>query len=468
MLIIYLILTALSLSAAAFFGDRRRIAASAAVFYAAQLAFALWALTAGYGTNALHYLTFDRLGLLFHGLTALVSPIVFYQSLRYLDTESVRHFRLYNIALILLCVTVTGVYYANNAAMTWIFLEATTLAAAMLVYHRRTVRSLEATWKYVFVSSVGIAVAYLGILMLSTAVGNGEGLGYSTLRWAMAGANPLYMKLAFLLILTGYSCKMEVFPLYTVWVDANYAAPTPASALISTALVNAGFVAFFRIFQVMEGSDIYDWTRNVLLLTGVFSVAISAVYLRRTNNFKRFLTYSTVENLGIVLIGLGLGGWGVFAALFHLMVHTLLKSGMFLHIAQIGKMFGTYRINRAGSYLSLYPLGAGVVLMGLVGLSAFPPSGLFVSELLVLRGLAEGRHWIVLTLFTACICLILYTLCRRLLGLLFRPVDVSRADAASADPLATALQFVLLFAALTLGIARPQGLMDFIQTIAGL
>lgn len=465
MTLVYLILTGLAVAAVSLSESRKRVAAFAAVFYAVQLLFAGWAVTAGLGTDAFHYLTFDRLGTLFHLLTAVIAPVAFYQSLRYLDTETVREFRLYNTALILLCVTVTGVYYANNAAVTWIFLEATTLATAMLVYHRRTVRSLEATWKYVFVSSVGIAVAYLGILMLSTAVSGEESLSYSQLRWAMTNANPLYMKMAFLLILTGYSCKMEIFPLYTVGVDANYAAPTPASALISTALVNAGFVSFFRIYRVMEASDIYAWIQSVLLITGIATVAIGAIYLRRTNNFKRFLAYSTVENLGIVMIGLGLGGWGVFAALLHLTVHSLLKSGMFLQVAQVGRIFRTYRMNRAGSYLNLYPLGAVVILMGTIGLLAFPPSGLFISELLILRELADGRHWIVLVLFVLLICLILYTLCRRFLGLLFRPVDVQKADAGAVSRLSTAMQFLLIGAALALGIAQPQVLTDFIHSI---
>ncbi|MCD8185116.1 MAG: hydrogenase 4 subunit F [Rikenellaceae bacterium] len=410
-------------------------------------------------------MTFDYLGVLFHGLTAVISPIVFIQSRSYLDTETVRQYRLYHLGLIALCMAVTGVYYANNAAATWIFLEATTLATALLVYHRRTVRSLEATWKYVFVSSVGVAVAYLGILMLSTAVSGEESLAYVQLLRSVATANPLYMKLAFLLILTGYRCKMEVFPLYTVGVDANHAAPAPASALISTALVNAGFVAFFRVYQVLTLSGIYSWIKSVLLLTGILSVLIVAVYLRRTHNYKRFLTYSTVENLGIVLIGLGLGGWGIFAALFHLTIHSLIKSGMFLQMAQIGRIYRTYRMNRIGDYFKTYRLGSLVVLMGTVGLLAFPPSGLFVSELIILKELVAGSHWAILVLFVLLICLVLFTLSRRFTGLLLRPVHSGRADISTISRAATWLQFALLLTALVLGIVQPQRWIDFLHAI---
>lgn len=469
MLLIYLILALLSVSLVTASKSRKSVTGWATVFYAVQLGFAVWTITAGLGTTVWHYLSFDHLGTLFHLLTAVISPIVFYQSRNYLDTESVRHYRLYNIALIALCMAVTGVYYANNAVVTWIFLEATTLATALLVYHRRTVRSLEATWKYIFVSSVGLAVAYLGLLMLSTAVTGEESLGYNQLQAAMANANPLYMKLAFLLILSGYSCKMEVFPLYTVGVDANHAIPAPGSALVSTALVNAGFIAFFRIYQVLQLSDIFGWIQSVLLITGVLSVLIAAVYLRRTNNLKRFLTYSTVENLGIVLIGLGLGGWGVFAALLHLTMHSFIKSGLFMQVAQIGRIFNTYRINRIGSYLNVYRLGGLVVLMGTVGLLAFPPSGLFVSELLILKEMIAGKHWAVLALFVLLICLVIYTLCRRLFGLLFRPSDIGKANPEAVNPVSTWLQFALILMAFVLGIVQPQPFVDFIHAItAGL
>jgi hydrogenase-4 component F len=462
---IYLIFALLTATGAALSKKRNRVTAWAALFYAAQAAFAVWVLTAGADTTVAHYLTFDRLGTLFFGLTAVISPMVFYASRRYLDTESVRHYRLYNVAAIALCLAVTGVCFANNAAVTWIFLEATTLATALLIYHRRTVRSLEATWKYLFVSSVGVAVAYLGILMLSTSVTGQESLSYAQLQAAAAGANPLYMKLAFLLILTGYSCKMEIFPLYTVGVDANHTAPTPASALISTALVGAGFVAFFRIFQVMRFSDIYEWTQSVLLIAGLLSVLVAAVYLRRTNNIKRFLTYSTVENLGIVMIGLGLGGWGTFAALLHLTVHSLLKSGMFLQIAQVGRLLGTYRLNRMGGYLNRYRVGGIVVLMGAIGLLAFPPSGLFISELMILREMVAGGHWVVLTIFVLLVCLILYTLSRRFFALLLRPGHAAEGEAARIDRVSSALSLVLVAAALTLGVWRPEVFTEFLRAI---
>ena len=148
--------------------------------------------------------------------------------------------------MMLLTTAITGVYFANNIAITWILLEATTLCGAGILYYRRSKPTLEATWKYLFVCSTGIAIAYLGILLLCAAAENSS-LNYAELKDLIVHGNPLYLKVAFILILTGYSCKMEIFPLYTIGVDANFAAPAPASAMISTGLVNAGFLAIFRI-----------------------------------------------------------------------------------------------------------------------------------------------------------------------------------------------------------------------------
>ena len=218
----------------------------AQLFFLVQAAFATWAVL-NRGTTILTYFTLDTLGVTYYVLMALVGWIACWQSSRYLDRESLRECKIYLISFIALNLALTGVYFANDITVTWIFLEATTLAAAGLTYHRRTMRSLEATWKYIFVNSVGIAIAYLGILLLSAVVavelpGTHEAaadLSYAGLtRSIAAGAgNPLYIKLAFLFILIGYSSKLEIFPFCTVGVDANHSAPTPASAFISSALL---------------------------------------------------------------------------------------------------------------------------------------------------------------------------------------------------------------------------------------
>ncbi len=448
------------------FPQKGWVKAVCALFYALQAALAGWVVFNGWSFGVelpleRVFFTPDALGTLFFVILAILSPLVFWTSCWYLDEESRRHFRLYHLLLLLLCVALTGVYFANNLAVTWILVEVTTLTAAGLVYHRRSPRSLEATWKYLFVCSVGIAIAYLGILLLSTAVqGN---MSYENIATLIAGGNPLYMKIAFLLVLIGYSCKMEVFPLYTVGVDANSAAPTPASALISTGLVNGGFVAIFRIYKVFEASEVFPWARGVLIVAGVASLLVGTLFMRRTNNLKRLLSYSTVENMGIVLIGLGVGGMGVFAALLLLVGHSLLKAGLFLQIARVGKIYGTYRINRIGNYLHAEPLGAVVmVLLGLL-VAAFPPSPLFLSEVMIFGEVIESGRWWLLATMVLLACVVIYNFAGRLLRISYQPAPIEGRQVRGT--FTRFIPLLLLLSATLLGVWQGNALVEFLNGI---
>ena len=456
------------LAAAAAFASRsdRQLFATGMLFYAVQAAFAVWIVAAGYSTTSAGLFTFDATGTLFYVLLTVVSCFAFIHSERYLKGENPAQVRIYSALLLLLTTAIAGVYFANNLAVTWIFLEATTLCSAGIIYHRRTAASLEAAWKYVFVCSTGIAMAYLGILLLAAAT-DCESLDYATVAAAAPGGSALYLKTAFLLILCGYSCKAELFPLYTVGVDANFAAPAPASALISTGLVNAGFLALLRVYKLLAATEVFPWVKSVLLLVGVLSLVVGALFLRRTNNYKRFLSYSTVENMGIAAIGLGIGGIGVWAAVFHVVCHTLIKSSLFLQIAVVRQVYGNYRINRIGDYIHINRVGAVGLLTGMVVLVAFPPSPLFLSELMILKQtIADGRWWLV-TGIMLLLCLVIYFFCSRLLRLCYQPRQDELHPSATDRALSwSALS--LLAAAIGLGLWQPAFFRELIDRIASL
>ena len=408
MIALYFLLSALIALAAAFARQRRTVKRLGAAFYLVQLSLVAHIVAEGYGEVSSQFFRFDAAGTLFFALLTIVSAFVFVHSCVYLRDNPIKEYRLYFTLLMLLTTAITGVYFARNIAVTWIFLEATTLCAAGIVYHRRTAQALEATWKYIFVCSVGIATAYLGILLLSS-LGDGS-LRYEELARSVGGGNPLYLKIAFLLILCGYSCKMEIFPLYTIGVDANFAAPAPASALISTGLVNAGFLAVFRVYRIMEQTEAIGWVRNVLLLTGILSLAVGALFLRRTNNYKRFLSYSTVENMGIAAIGLGIG---------------------------------------------------------MAVLLAFPPSPFFVSEVMLFRETIAGGRWWVAGTVLLLLCIVIYSVCYRIVKLCYQPNQDSLHPAPARNALSWAA-FSLLAAAMVVGIWQPALLQQLIDQIVSL
>lgn len=443
----------------------RSVALVASLFYVMQLVAAVAAAVFLRGRTSALFFGFDALGVLFFVLMAVVSPVAFVHAQYYISAGSLRDVRLFNQLLILLCAAISGVYFSSNIVVTWICLEATTLCAAGVIYHRRHEESLEATWKYIFVCSTGITMAYLGILLLC-GTSSGNGLSYQALTLAVRQANPLYLKIAFLLVIAGFSCKLEIFPLYPIGVDANYATPAPAAALISTVLVNAGFVSVFRIYKVLATSAIFPWVQHVLLLTGLLSLMFGAIFIRRASHLKRFLSYSTVENMGIVMLGLGIGGAGVAAAVLHTVAHTFVKSGMFLLAAQIGKTYDSYNIGSLTDFMSLNRIAAVAFVVGALMLMAFPPSLLFVSEVGVFGAMAyEGKWWLV-AVVALLACIAVYGICNTVFKICYQGCGHLQRPHVSPKAAFTWSALALIAVTMVLGVYRPGFFAEIIETIA--
>ena len=411
----------------------------------------------------------DTLAIVFHILMTAVLGFTLIHSSSYLKAEnvSITSYKTYYTLLMLLAVAISCVYYSDNVAMTWVFLEATTICSAGVIYHREFKQSLEATWKYVFVCSTGIAMAYLGILLLSTVAHHGA-LDYASLKEVIAEGNTLYLKVAFLLIVVGYSCKMEIFPLYTVGVDANYAAPAPASAFISTALVNAGFVSIYRIYSLYAAaSEVFVWARHLLILIGILSLAVGAMFLRRTNNYKRFLSYSTVENMGIVAIGMGIGGVALWAAVFHVMCHTLVKSSMFFQVGIMRHVYDSYSINRIGNYLNINRVGAIGFTLGTLVLLAFPPSPLFISEVMIFSEIVSVGSWWLLIAMLILMCVVIYSIWVRSLRLGYHS-NQDELHLSAVNRRLSYLATVLLAVAIVVGVWQPDFVRDAIDVITNI
>jgi hydrogenase-4 component F len=434
-------------------------------FLAAQAIFLLYAVLAKDSTE-MGIFKYDSLGILFFGALVLISFAVFYHSKKYLDEEDDKQIRLYNIAFVSLCASISGAYFSDNVTATWVLIEATTLGSALLIYHRRTEKALEAAWKYVFVCSIGILIAYLGILFLSIILKNQHGnMSFGSLAEAIPTANPLYLKLAFVLVLTGYSCKMEYFPLYPIGIDANYATPTPMSAFFSTAMVNLGFVSIFRIYKLLSGSSVFPWAQNVIFVAGFTSLLVAAVYISQIDHCKRLLAYSTVENMGIALLILSTGTVGAVYAVFHVLMHSLVKSTAFMRLSVIGKTYGSYGLKNLGGYRLISKEGSLVLVLCLLGLTAIPPSALFISEIYMFSALSE--HVIILILLVLLICIILYFLCSKLLKIVYGEKTEYLPASDREDRLTLWIQFVFLGIFFFFGIYQPQWLIQMILECAG-
>lgn len=366
---------------------------------------------------------YDKLAVLFFAILAILAIPSYIHSVAYSLDNDQRKWNLFQFGFILLSGCLTGAYLSNHIVVTWIFVEASTLASALLIYYKRNQRALEATWKYIFVCSLGIAIAYFGILFLSIMLRGipDANLSYPGLATQLALANPLYLKLAFIFMLVGYSCKAEVFPLFSIGIDANQMAPTSISAFFSTAMTNMGLIAILRMYQLLEQSAVFDFVKLAMLITGLLSLVTAALYTQRTHHYKRLMAYSTVENMGLVFIALGIGGMGYYAAILHVIVHSFVKSAAFFQLGMVGRTYQSYSILKSGSYHRLYPKGALVLLLATIGVLAIPPSGLFISELLLFKALIATKSWWTLAISMLSLCFVLYAVGQKIGYLLFNP-----------------------------------------------
>ncbi len=411
---------------------------------------------------------YDPLGLLFLSVLTILGFTTFLHSRSYLQhrDDSDRNRRLYLAAVMMLIGAMSAVYLSATLGIMWVLIEITTLSVAVLIYHERSHLALEATWKYVFICTIGITFAFVGIVFLSKAlqVSGSVNLSFSDIPYHLQGANVFWLKLAFIFMLVGFSTKMGLFPMHTITVDAHTVAPPPISALISTTLMNAGFVAIFRTYTMMSHAAIYPLMKEILLWSGGLSVFVSAAYILKANHLKRMFAYSSLEHMGITAIGLASGGMGAYAAVLHIILHSFVKSGVFYQIDQVHRVFRSYLLSRTGNYFNLNFAGALVMLLVFVSITAIPPSGMFISEFLIFISLFEGRHWIAFVFTLVMLTLIMFALGRNILLMLFaKPSGLEPDTRVTIRSRESASQFLLLILAMCLGFFPPTGFVTLIR-----
>jgi hydrogenase-4 component F len=418
------------------------------------------------------YFTFDSPGVLLLSVLALLTIPTVYHGFIYTENDSARNHSIYHVALIALITAMTGAYLANGMTVLWIFVEATTLAVAALVYHDRTEIALEATWKYVFICSVGIAIAYIGILFLGFIYGREDApiLSFATFTNMISLANPLYLKIAFVFVVVGFSTKMGLFPMHTVTTDAHTVAPPPISALISTTLMNVGFLGIFRVYSLFASTSILPFMNNVLILSGLLSLLVASGYMLKAKHMKRMLAYSSLEVMGLVAIAMGVGGTGYYAALFLVVLHSLTKASLFFHMGQFRRVLHTFRLDDCGRYMKLHPAGGLILIIGLVCILAIPPSGLFISELMIFKGMVFNNQWFILISTSILLSAVIYALSTRIMHIVFSdPREVELKEPGKVHPAETISQFAFLGLVIILCFYQPPFLTEIIQqSISGL
>lgn len=342
------------------------------------------------------YIHIDNIGRLFLVLTSFVFTIVSIYSLGYFPAkrsvssdESGRH--IFVSCMFFFLASMTLVISTAHLGILWVAIETTTLSTAPLIYYRQNQRSLEAAWKYLLICSVGIAIALLGIFFVASSTkGTGADISISSL---MENANRLdkrLLRIGFILVLTGFGTKMGLAPLHSWLPDAHSEAPSPISALLSGALLNCAFLGVLRFFQITSFSGLHDFAGRLMVMFGLVSLGVAAIFVTSQKDYKRLFAYSSIEHMGIIALGIGIGA--NFASMLHVVAHSLTKSLLFLVAGNLLILYKTKKASEISGLLRSSP-ATGILLtvsgLAILGLPPFLP---FISEFLILQhGLKTGR-----------------------------------------------------------------------------
>ncbi|MDD5687648.1 MAG: hydrogenase 4 subunit F [Elusimicrobia bacterium] len=365
------------------------------------------------------------------------------QNKKFPESQSKIYYLLFN----LFTFSMYLVTLVNNLGFVWIAIEMTTLASAFLVGFYNSKHSVEAAWKYIIICSVGITLALLGTILFYYTVSHDGGI--KSLNWTdfISVASKLdghIIKIAFLFILVGYGTKAGLAPMHTWLPDAHSQAVTPISALLSGVLLKTSVYAIMRFAIVTNKAIGSGYTSHLFVFFGLISITVAAVFVLVQKDLKRLLAYSSVEHIGIIVLGLGFGGpIGCYGALLHTFNHAATKAVMFFGAGEIIEKYNTHNMRKIKGAVKAIPFAGVFTIITAFALSGMPPFSVFFSEMAVLyAGFVKGSY-MASVVYIFVLAVVFYGLVEHIAGISFgkKPEDMI----ASKDPSITKAAFIFLF-----------------------
>src|SRR5437660_9919329 len=278
---------------------------------------------------------------------------------------------------------------ANNIGVMWVAIELATLTTVLMVGIYRTHEALEAAWKYFILGRVGIALALFGTILVYMAARPVIGEGFDAMIWTVlitraSAFDPALLNVAFVFLLLGYGTKVGLAPLHAWLPDAHAEGPTPVSAVLSGLLLNVALYALLRFKLLLAVNVAAIAPGPLMVIMGLISVIFAALMLYRRRDIKRMFAYSSIEHMGIIAFAFGMGGpLANFAGLLHMTMHSLTKSAIFFSVGHVAQVKGTQRMADMGGLTVTHPVLGWALVIGVAAIAGLPPSGIFLSEFLV-------------------------------------------------------------------------------------
>jgi hydrogenase-4 component F len=431
----------------------------------AHAVLAAWlALAGGSGAAGDGLLRFDGLARAVLPMVSVLFLATSFYGVAYLRLREERRNRTFVGLLLSLLGLLSLAIQAQHLGLLWVAAESATLVTVPLLQFSRTARALEASWKYLLIGGTGIALSLLGSFCLGYASLHGGGSGdllFSTLAAQGPALTRPWLIMAWVLLLAGYGTKMGLAPMHTWKPDAYGEAPGMVGALLAGGITTMAFVAILRVKQVVDAAGAGAMAERTLLGFGLFSMLIAALFLLGTPDLKRMLAYSSVEHMGILVVGAALGRAGLAAALFHVWSNSLTKGALFLSAANIHRAAGARTVDEVSGMAWRTPWSARILVAGIFAVTACPPFGPFFSELAIVKaGCAAGRYGVVAG-FLGCLLFAFFGLTRLAFCLVDgRPRARARAlgDRELEVPGVVIPPLVFLALSLWLGLATPEWL----------
>ena len=414
------------------------------------------------------YLALDAMGKLMLGFESLLFGLCTIYAPGYLRHVRERPNRLFVACILGFSGAMSLIILSHHLGLMWVGLESATLCTAPLLYFHQTARSLEAVWKYLLVGSVGIALALLGTLFLAYAALHSN-LPPSLMLEDMVREAPRlskpWLNAAFVLLFVGYGTKMGLAPMHTWKPDAYGEAPGVVGALLAGGLTNCAFLAIFRFYRIVSSAGEAGFARELMVATGLLSMFVAAVFMARQRDYKRLLAYSSVEHMGILILGLGLGGNAIFGSLLHFINNGLTKGVLFLSVANIHRAFGTKLVENTHGAIRLVPASGALFLLGFFAITGSPPFGPFVSEFTILDAAVGAGRYGVVALFLLLLVIIFMGMGATVLSVVLGEPSKTTTDGPE-TPLTVVPVAIFLVLVLILGLYIPPPLQALIREAA--
>ncbi len=309
-------------------------------------------------------------------LTSLIYSAFYIKHIK----EPLFRFRWYYSLVDLFAFTMLLAIVVNDIGFIWIAIEATTVTSALLVALERERTSIESAWRYTLIVSAGLAISLLSVVLVYFS----QGTLSLTLLLTRPVANVPIMAVAVAFALVGYGTKAGIAPMHSWLPDAHSEAPSPISAMFSGILLPTSLYAFVRTFALIQGSTVFAALRDLTIGFGIFTALVAAVILGSQKNYKRMLAYSSMENMGVILVGLALGGVGALGAVIQIVAHAFAKSSAFYESGNILASYNSKSMQDVQGVLGRLRTTGYLFSLSCLSVTGAPPFGIFVGEFLIL------------------------------------------------------------------------------------